>query len=151
MLFFWCFKTDFLKSNRGQIAVKCFGEFDNAMQCQENMGVTLERKGQGFSRTDIFASFKKASSLMIANAYTMMTLLKMMTMLMVMFINIVRSMMSVRMMMKIRHRVACQTAVALSSDVNPQKAARACDRFVLVWLSCIIEVAGIIWLCMCFM
>ena len=88
---------------------------------------------------------------MIANAYTMMTLLKMMTMLMVMFINMMRSMMTVRMMMKIRQRVACQTAVALSSDVNPQKAARACDRFVLVWLSCIIEVAGIIWLCMCFM
>ena len=121
------------------------------------MGVTLERKGRGFSRTDIFCQFQKSivSSLMIANAYTMMTLLKMMIMSMVMFINIdkymVRSMMTVRMMMKIRLRVACQTAVALSSDVNPQKAARACDRFVLVWLSCIIEVAGIIWLCMCFM
>ena len=95
--------------------------------------------------------FKKKSALMIANAYTMMTLLKMITMLMVMFIDMVRSMMTVRMMMKIRQRVACQTAVALSSDVNPQKAARACDRFVLVWLSCIIEVARIIWLCMCFM
>ena len=121
------------------------------------MGVTLERKGQGFSRTDIFASFRtvtfqKTSALMIANVYTMMmTLLKMITMLMVMFIDMVRSMMTVRMMMKIRQRVACQTAVALSSDVNPQKAARACDHFVLVWLSCIIEVARIIWLCMCFM
>ena len=120
------------------------------------MGVTLERKGQGFSRTDIFASFRtvtfqKTSALMIANAYTMMTLLKMITMLMVMFIDMVRSMMTVRMMMKIRQRVACQTAVTLSSDVNPQKAARACDHFVLVWLSCIIEVARIIWLCMSFM
>ena len=97
------------------------------------MGVTLERKGQGFQELTFFASFKKTSALMM------------------MFINMVRSMITVRMMMKIRHRVACQTAVALSSDVNPQKAARACDRFVLVWLSCIIEVAGIIWLCMCFM
>ena len=127
------------------------------MKCNVRKTWVLLLKGRDkvFQELTFFASFKKASSLMIANAYTMMTLLKMMIMSMVMFINIdkymVRSMMTVRMMMKIRLRVACQTAVALSSDVNPQKAARACDRFVLVWLSCIIEVAGIIWLCMCFM
>lgn len=116
----------------------------------------LKESDKVFQELTFFASFRtvtfqKTSALMIANAYTMMTFLKMITMLMVMFIDMVRSMMTVRMMMKIRQRVACQTAVALSSDVNPQKAARACDHFVLVWLSCIIEVARIIWLCMCFM
>ena len=115
----------------------------------------MKGRDKVFQELTFFASFEKALALLMPNAYTMMTFLKMMTMLMVMFINIdkymMRSMMTVRMMMKIRQRVACQTAVALSSDVNPQKAARACDRFVLVWLSCIIEVARIIWLCMCFM
>ena len=32
MLFYWCFQTDsYLRSNRGQIVVKCFGRFDNEM------------------------------------------------------------------------------------------------------------------------